>query len=125
MSEIDLAIDSASKLPLLDAAYALWRMKGQLDRVDPQQEVTRPQAVDLKDERALGKVVRAAIANVLRERNTAPEGPTFGRLKRAHPGVNDEDLQRAIKAAVKLEGDCTRFFFLPKLELSRRRFAGR
>jgi len=110
MSEIDRAIDDASKLPLFDAAYALWRMKGQLDRVDPQQEATHPQPVDLKDERALGRVVRAAIANVLHERNTAHEGPTFGRLKRAHPEAKDEDLKRAIQAAVKLEGDCTRFF---------------
>jgi hypothetical protein len=110
MSELDRAIDDASKLPLFDAAYALWRMKGQLDRVDPQQEATQPQPVDLKDERALGRVVRAAIANVLHERNTAHEGPTFGRLRRAHPEAKDEDLTRAIKAAVKLDGDCTRFF---------------
>ena len=110
MSEIDRAIDGASKLPLFDAAYALWRMKGQLDRVDPEQEAIHPQPVDLKDEQALGRVVRAAIVNVLHERNTAHEGPTFDRLKRAHPGVKDEDLQRAIKAAVKFEGDCTRFF---------------
>jgi hypothetical protein len=110
MSETDRAINDASKLPLFDAAYTLWRMKGQLDRVDPQQEATHPQPVDLKDERALGRVVRAAITNVLHEHNTAYEGPTFERLKRAHPGVNDEDLQRAIKAAVKLEGDCARFF---------------
>jgi hypothetical protein len=110
MSEIDRGIDDASKLPLFDAAYALWRMKGQLDRVDPQQEATHPQPVDLKDERAWGRVVRAAIANVLHEHNTAHEGPTFGRLKRAHPEAKDEDLKRAIKAAVKLDGDCTRFF---------------
>ena len=110
MSELDRAIGDASKLPLFDAAYALWRMKGQLDRVDPQQEATHPQPVDLKDEQTLGKVVRAAIANVLHERNTAHEGPTFGRLKRAHPDATDEDLTRAIKAAVKLDGDCTRFF---------------
>ena len=110
MSELDRAIDDASKLPLFDAAYALWRMKGQLDRVDPQQEATQPQPVDLKDKRALGRVVRAAIANVLHERNTAHEGSTFGRLKRAHPEAKDEDLMRAIKAAVKLDGDCTRFF---------------
>jgi hypothetical protein len=110
MSEIDRAIDDASKLPLFDAAYALWRVKGQLDRADPQQEATHPQPIDLKDKRALGRVVRSAIANVLRERDTAHEGPTFGRLKRAHPEAKDEDLEQAIKAAVKLEGDCTRFF---------------
>jgi hypothetical protein len=34
----------------------------------------------------------------------------FGRLKRAHPKAKDEDLKWAIKAAVKLDGDCTRFF---------------
>jgi hypothetical protein len=110
MSEIDRAIGDASKLQLFDAAYALWQMKGLLDRVDPQQQSTRPQPIDLKDERALGRVVRSAIANVLHERNTAHEGPTFDRLKRAHPAATDEDLQRAIKAAVKLDGDCTRFF---------------
>ena len=110
MSEIDRAIDDASKLPLFDAAYALWRMKGQLDRVDPQQEAIHPRPIDLKDERALGRAIRTAIANVLHERNTAHEGPTFDRLKRAHPGVKDEDLEQAIKAAVKLDGDCRRFF---------------
>ena len=110
MSEIDCAIDDASKLPLFDAAYALWRMNGQLDRVDPEQKAIHPQPVDLKDERAFGKAVRAAIANVLHERNTAHEGPTFGRLKRAHPAATDEDLKGAIKAAVKLDGDCGRFF---------------
>ena len=92
MSEIDRAIGDASKLQLFDAAYALWQMKGLLDRVDPQQQSTRPQPIDLKDERALGRVVRS------------------DRLKRAHPAATDEDLQRAIKAAVKLDGDCTRFF---------------
>ena len=35
---------------------------------------------------------------------------TFDRLKEAHPEASDEDLKRAMKAAVKLNQDCVRHF---------------
>jgi hypothetical protein len=52
MSDIDRAIADASKLPLFDAAYALWRAKWELDRLEPRQEAASQRAIDLKDDRA-------------------------------------------------------------------------
>jgi hypothetical protein len=42
--------------------------------------------------------------------NNAHRGPTFDKLKRAHPSTFDHELQQAIKLAVKFDRDCMRYF---------------
>jgi sugar phosphate isomerase/epimerase len=110
MSDIDQIIEGASRLPLNDAAYELWMRKWQLDRLEPTYRPTQPQGVDLKNPKLFQRVVRNAFAKVLHEREIAPDGPTFDRLKRAHPEASDDDLRRAIKAAVKFDTDCVKNF---------------
>ena len=41
---------------------------------------------------------------------TAHDGPTFDWLKDAHPEASDEELKAAIRAAVKLDEDCSKNF---------------
>jgi hypothetical protein len=53
--------------------------------------------------------VEDAIRAARDEGGHAHDGPTFHRLKSAHPEASDKSLQEAIKAAVKLEADCTRY----------------
>jgi hypothetical protein len=55
-------------------------------------------------------MVQDVVAKLHHERVTAQDGATFDRLKQAHPEASDEDLKRAIKAAVKLDSDCTKYF---------------
>jgi sugar phosphate isomerase/epimerase len=54
--------------------------------------------------------VQDAIQAARDEPTHAHEGPTFHRLKSAHPEASDANIQDAIKAAVKLEADCARYF---------------
>jgi hypothetical protein len=56
------------------------------------------------------RAVRAAIAKVSFDVVNAHDGPTFERLKRAHPHASDDEVRKAIKSAVKLDQDCQRFF---------------
>jgi hypothetical protein len=110
------AIEHAAQLPLKDAAYFLWTKKWQLDREDLPSPPTTPPS-NPADPEIFRRAVHAAIANVHRERATAHNGSTFARMKTAHPEASDQDLQNAIKSAVKLDVDCTRHFSYSKLGL--------
>jgi hypothetical protein len=50
------------------------------------------------------------MGKVIADQTNAHTGPTFDRLRRAHPHATDQDLQNAIKAAVRFDNDCSRFF---------------
>jgi hypothetical protein len=110
MSQLDDAIARAAQLPLLDAAYGLWKEKSTLDRAEQPPRPAPRAGANLRDPDVVKQLVRQAFAHVSHERATAHEGPTFDRLKRAHPEAPDDDLRTAIKAALKLEGDCLRHF---------------
>jgi len=110
MSQLDDAIARAAQLPLLDAAYGLWKEKWTLDRVERPPRPAPQAGANLRDPDVIKRLVSQAFVQVSHERATAHEGPTFDRLKRAHPDAADDDLRTAIKAAVKLEGDCLRHF---------------
>ncbi len=59
--------------------------------------------------RPRGQAARArsiARAKARLDRANAPNGPTFARLKQAHPAFGDDILKEAIKAAVKFDDDC-------------------
>ena len=108
MSEINDAIKAAAELPLYDAAYYLWIRKRELDR--RQFPPAKPKPANLNDPDVFGRHVRNVLADLHRERATAHDGPTFDRLKQAHPEASDEDVKVAIKAAVKLDTDCVKYF---------------
>jgi hypothetical protein len=105
------SLDQAAEMPLLDAAYALWRARCQLDPLDIAESIAKPDPVgqphNFDDVRRL---IPSVIQNLRAERAHGHEGPTFQRLKSVHPEATDAELQEAIKAAIKLEADCLRHY---------------
>lgn len=102
-NEIVRIVDDAASLPLLDAAYSLWRRRYRLDTLEG-----RPTAEEIRINRTLTPEQMAA--KYRRDRDYAQEGPTFGYLKRAHPRYDDGAIRQAIVTAVKFEDACFRHF---------------
>jgi hypothetical protein len=94
----------AAQLPLKDAAFALWRRKPRLDALElpprTPEEIAKARAAPMAE----------ISARIQYQRDHAQDGPTFGRLKRAHPQATDADVKQAIVAAVKFDDDCFRYF---------------
>jgi hypothetical protein len=103
---VDDLIAEAASLPLRDAAYALWRQKSSFEqlegRVWPPLDFSTPEAAE--------KSRQASYAQIKHERDFAQDGPTFDRLKRAHPHATDAELKQAIIAAVTFDNDCFKYF---------------
>ena len=110
MDLTDKIYADASRLPLKDAAFTLWIHRLQLDRSESPPRAKRASSLDLSVPEVFARTARDAIATVRHQYATAHDGPTFHRLKKAHPEANDGELKEAIKAAVKLDQDCTRFY---------------
>ena len=100
-AEVADIIADASPLPLLDAAYALWRRRYRLATLEG-----RAIAEDILVNRALPPERLAATCHC----DPAPDGPTFDYVKRAHPGADDNAIRRAIITAVRFEDTCFRYF---------------
>ena len=109
---IDDRLIAAAALPLRDAAYAIWRQKitfEQLEgRVWPRRDQSTPEARE--------KSMRESMAQIKHEHDFAQHGPTFDRLKRAHPHATDTELKQAIVAAVKFDDDCFKHFSIGRAE---------
>jgi hypothetical protein len=101
--EVEDIITEAAKLPLGDAAFALWRKKSRLDTLEG-----RPTRDDVRIYRALTPEQQTAKRRF--DRDHADEGPIFMHLKRAHPHADDNDIKRAIRAAVGFDRDCFAHF---------------
>jgi hypothetical protein len=103
---IDDLITEASRLPLRDAAYAIWLQKSTFERLEgrvwPLRDFSTPEAAE--------KSSRESYAQIKYERDFAQDGPSFDRLKRAHPHAADVELKEAIIAAVKFDNDCFKYF---------------
>jgi hypothetical protein len=103
---VDDLLDEAANLPLRDAAFALWRQKSTFERLEgrtwPQRDQSTPEARE--------KSQRDIMAQMKYEHDFAQDGPTFDRLKRTHPHVDDAELKAAIVAAVKFDDDCFKHF---------------
>jgi hypothetical protein len=100
-------LDEAAAMPLMDAAFQLWRWKSNFDR----NELPSPPPVDTKDPEIAAKLMQADFTTRYRfERANAHDGITFDRMKRIHPRAADADVKAAITAAVKLDDDCHRHF---------------
>jgi hypothetical protein len=77
MSGINDAIEAASRLPLMDAAFMLWQKKRDLDRVEFPDRQPSMKGADTRDPGVLKRVVRMVIQTMDHERVTAADGPTF------------------------------------------------
>ncbi|MEZ2141342.1 hypothetical protein AAE026_03370 [Bradyrhizobium sp. DN5] len=96
-------VASASKQPLLDAAFELWRWRFRLNSIEG-----RPTAEEVRINRTLTPQQMAEQYRY--ERDHAHEGPMFGYLKRAHPHADDDAIRQAIITAVKFEGAAEAYF---------------
>ena len=103
-------IDDAAQMSLLDAAYFLWRARRQLDARDRPARWGKSGRGARPGSASFISSVEDAIRAARAEPGQAHDGPTFHRLKLAHPEASDKNLQEAIKAAVKLETDCAAYF---------------
>lgn len=102
-TEVADIIADAAPLPLLDAAYALWRRRYRLDALEG-----RPTAEEIRINRTL--TPEQFSAKYRHDRDHAQDGPTFIHLKRAHPRAEDGAVRQAIITAVKFEGACFAHF---------------
>ena len=103
---IDQLIAEAASLPLRDAAYAIWRQKSTFERLEnrhwPPKDMSTPEARE--------KSLHEAAAEIKHEHDFAQDGPTFDRLRRAHPHAGDAEAKQAIVDAVKFCDDCCKHF---------------
>jgi hypothetical protein len=92
---VDDIIAKAARLPLPDAAYAIWRHKAIFERLEgrlwPPRDFSTPEA----SKRSMQEIG----ATLKHEHDFAQDRPTFDRLKRAHPHATDAELKQAIVAA--------------------------
>jgi hypothetical protein len=102
-AEIAAIIAEAALLPLLDAAYAVWRRRYRLDTLQG-----RPTAEQVRAFRAMSPSEQAA--NMRHDCDYAQDGPAFTHLKSAHPRASDDEIKRAIIAAVRFEDACFKYF---------------
>ena len=103
---IDELLAEAAALPLRDAAYAIWRQKINFERLEgrvwPRRDQSTPEARE--------KSMREIRAQIKHEHDFAQDGPTFDRLKRAHPRADDTEAKLAIIAAVRFDDACFKHF---------------
>ncbi len=102
-AEVAKIIAEAAPLPLLDAAYALWRRRYRLDTLE-----RRPTPEEVEINRAM--TPEQFSVKYRWQRDHAHEGPAFTHLKRAHRRVDDDAIKQAIITAVKFEDACFRYF---------------
>jgi hypothetical protein len=104
MTEVETIIAEAARLPLRDAAFALWRQRPRLDAL----EGPRMTPAEIGIARALSP--EELCLKVRFNRDHAQDGATFDRLKRAHPQTSDTELKLAIVAAVRFDDACFKYF---------------
>jgi hypothetical protein len=103
MTELQEIIAEAAALPLPDAAYAVWRCRYRLNRIEG-----RPTDEQVRIFRAMSPAEQAA--NMRHDRDYAQDGPAFTHLKLAHPRASDAEIKQAIIAAVRFEDACFKYF---------------
>lgn len=103
MDELQKIIAEAAALPLPDAAYAVWRSRYRIDRIEG-----RPTDEQVRAYRAMSPAEQAA--EMRHDREYAQDGPILPHLKAAHPRVGDAEIKQAISAAVRFEDACFKYF---------------
>lgn len=102
-AEIAAIVAEGADLPLLDAAYALWRSRYRLDSLEG-----RPTEEQVRAFRAMSPAEQAAAMR--HDRDIAQDGPTFTHLKSAQPHASDAEIKQAIITAVRFEDACFKYF---------------
>jgi hypothetical protein len=102
-TEIAAIVAEGTDLPLRDAAYAIWRQRFRLDRLEG-----RPTAEYVRAFKAMSRPEQAA--KMRYDRDYAHQGPIFPHLKSAQPRSSDDDIKQAIIAAVRFEDACFKYF---------------
>jgi hypothetical protein len=105
IDQVARIVAEAAKLPLSDAAYALWCQKYRLDELEGRMP---PSAEEVAINRAM--TPEQWWVKYRHVRDHAHEGPMFALVKRAQPRANDSDIRQAIIDAVKFYDDCEKFF---------------
>ena len=109
---VEELLAEAAALPLRDAAYAIWRQKLTFERLEgrvwPRRDLSTPEARE--------RAMQESMARINHEHDFAQDGPTFDRLKRAHPHAADTEVKRAIVEAVKFDDDCFKYFSYGRVE---------
>jgi hypothetical protein len=95
-------IDDAATRPVRDAAYQLFREQNWFNRLAEEAEGPCLDEATLEAARARSRERARVVLDVANTHN----GPTFMRLKQAHPRTGDDELKAAIKLAVKFDRDC-------------------
>jgi hypothetical protein len=104
--QIRVILEALSQETLFDAAYLLYRQKSTLTMHERDAGLHPPSPeVDLSTWAATSKLIRSTYARLVAEREVEHLGPSFYRLKAAHPDAADDDVRSAIRAVVKLEKD--------------------
>ncbi len=101
-ARIQETITDAATRPLRDAAYLLFRQQDWLNRLEDEAEGPYADGAALQ----AARVRSIARAKAMLDRTNTHNGPTFVRLKQAHPNRDEDELTAAIKAAVKFDDDC-------------------
>jgi hypothetical protein len=101
-ARIQKIIADAAARPLCDAAYMLFRQQDWFNRLEDEAEGPYPDDAALQAPRTRS----IARAKAMLDRANTHNGPTFVRLKQAHPTRDDDALKAAIQAAVKFDDDC-------------------
>src|ERR1700743_3309695 len=107
IDKVSAIIAEAAKLPLRDAAFALWRQQSRLDTLEG-----RPTEGEGRINRAMKRGQWWAKSRDRRDH--ADNGPMFVHLTRAYPHAIEADIRRAILSAVKFDDECFRHFRLDR-----------
>lgn len=90
------AIEHASQLPLIDAAYYLWRLRYETrPKNTPERGPSSPEGIR--------QAMQEARDRVQQDYDNAETGETSQKLRAAHPRCNDDGVRRAMRAAVMLD----------------------
>ena len=112
LTEVETIIADASRQPLNDAAYMLWREQSRLDRLECTMTLG-------ERENAQAAPIEESATGITNDHDHPEHGTTFSRLKRAHPKASDAKLKQAIIAAVKFNDDCFKHFSSEASDFSR------
>ena len=105
IDQVAKIVAEAAKLPLPDAAYALWCQKYRLDELEGRMP---PSPEEVAINRTL--TPEQWWTKYRYERDHAHEGPMFALVKRAQPRASDAEIRQAIIDAVKFYDDCEKYF---------------
>jgi len=98
-------VAEAARLPLSDAAFALWRERYRLDEWEGRMPPSSEQVAAFR-----AMTLEQQAAKYRHDRDHAHEGPMFALVKRACPRASDADIRQAIAEAVKFEDATFKYF---------------